>query len=217
LISIFAPMTNLYSPLAQLIKNFQAGYALIPDTRKEILNQLSTFVIEKQNAGQPALLNFICTHNSRRSHISQLWAQAAACYYSKKNVHCFSGGTEATAFNPRAVKAMADIGFKIITTDSSSNPKYEVRFADAAQPVLAFSKVYNDSFNPTQNFAAIMTCSHADENCPVVIGAEKRISLPFDDPKDFDGTNQEAIKYHERVLEIGREICFAFSCIKDCH
>jgi arsenate reductase (thioredoxin) len=46
-----------------------------------------------------------------------------------------------------------------------------------------------------------------------VVGAEKRISLPFDDPKDFDGTNQEAIKYHERVLEIGREICFAFSLL----
>jgi arsenate reductase (thioredoxin) len=213
LISIFARMTNLYSPLAQLIKNFQAGYALIPNNRKEILNHLATFVTEKQNARQPALLNFICTHNSRRSHIAQLWAQAAAYYYNLKNVRCFSGGTEATAFNPRAVKAMADVGFQITATDSSSNPKYEVRFADAAPPVLAFSKVYNDSFNPTQNFAAIMTCSHADENCPVVMGAEKRISLPFDDPKDFDGTDLEVIKYHERVLEIGREICFAFSLI----
>jgi arsenate reductase (thioredoxin) len=46
-----------------------------------------------------------------------------------------------------------------------------------------------------------------------VVGAEKRISLPFDDPKDFDVTNQEAIKYHERVLEIVREICFAFSLV----
>ena len=59
-----------------------------------------------------------------------------------------------------------------------------------------------------------MTCSHADENCPVVTGMEKRISLPYNDPKDFDGTPQEAEKYSERVIEIGTEILYAFSQVK---
>jgi arsenate reductase (thioredoxin) len=80
--------------------------------------------------------------------------------------------------------------------------------------LIAYSKVYSDPFNPSVGYAAVMTCSHADENCPLVIGAETRISLPFNDPKDFDGTPQEIEKYHERVLEIGREICFAFSQVK---
>lgn len=127
------------------------------------------------------------------------------------NVHCYSGGTEATAFNPRAVKAMSDVGFNIIKIDESENPHYQVYFSETRKPLIAFSKVYNDPFNPSGGYAAIMTCSHADENCPLVIGAETRISLPFNDPKDFDGTPQEAEKYHERVLEIGREICYAFS------
>ena len=204
---------NLFSLLANLVKSFEGQYAQIPGPRKVILEQLAAYVRQKATEQKPARLNFICTHNSRRSHLSQLWAQAAAFHYNVKDVHCYSGGTEATAFNPRAVKAMRQVGFQITDADSSANPQYEVRFAEAAPAVLAFSKTYGDSFNPSSGFAAIMTCSHADENCPIVFGAEKRISLPFDDPKDFDGTDLESAKYHERVLEIGREICFAFSIV----
>jgi arsenate reductase len=125
--------------------------------------------------------DFICTHNSRRSHIAQLWAQAVATYYRVENVQCFSGGTEATAFNPRAVKAMKEIGFRIKQLDESSNPKYEVSFSETENPLLTFSKVHNDSTNPSHGFAAIITCSHADQNCPLVIGTEARISLPYEE------------------------------------
>lgn len=206
-------MNTLYTQLANQIKSFEDQYVQIAADRNATLQQLANYVRQKTNEKKPTLLNFICTHNSRRSHISQLWAQAAAFHYHVKDVQCYSGGTEATAFNPRAVKAMREVGFQITDADTSANPKYEVRFAEAAPAIIAFSKTYGDSFNPNAGFAAIMTCSHADENCPVVFGAEKRISLPFDDPKDFDGTPQEAAEYHERVLEIGREICFAFSIV----
>lgn len=206
--------SQILKPLQEKIQQFEMGYSLIPESRKQILKQLAAFAERKKKAGSNAELNFICTHNSRRSHISQLWAQAAAAYYHIKDVHCHSGGTEATAFNPRAVKAMNEVGFKIIKTDESENPRYEVHFSETLKPLIAFSKVYSDPFNPSSGYAAVMTCSHADENCPLVIGAETRISLPFNDPKDFDGTPQEAAKYHERVLEIGREICYAFSLIK---
>ncbi|MBX2897426.1 MAG: protein-tyrosine-phosphatase [Cyclobacteriaceae bacterium] len=206
-------MNLLFPPLSNLVKLFEGQYAQIAADRKAILEQLAAYVRQKTIEQKPALLNFICTHNSRRSHLSQLWAQAAAFHYDVKNVQCYSGGTEATAFNPRAVKAMREVGFQLTDADASANPKYEVRFAEAALAVIAFSKTYGDSFNPSAGFAAIMTCSHADENCPIVIGAEKRISLPFDDPKDFDDTDLESAKYHERVLEIGKEICFAFSLL----
>jgi arsenate reductase len=94
------------------------------------------------------------------------------------------------------------------------NPVYEVRFALDAKPVIAFSKKYDDPFNHNTDFAAIMTCSHADENCPMVLGALKRIAITYNDPKDFDGTSQETAKYKERVLQIGREILFTFSQVK---
>ena len=183
----------------------------IPASRLAVLNQLTEFVKQKHEAGQVVNLNFICTHNSRRSHLGQLWAQAAAWYYGIENVKSFSGGTEATAFNPRAVKAMQEAGFAITVQKEGDNPVYEVRYAEAAASITAFSKKYDDAFNPSKDFAAVMTCSHADENCPLILGASARISLNYDDPKDFDGTALESEKYRERVHQIGREVLFAFS------
>jgi arsenate reductase len=202
---------TLLPSLSPTVEKLTKEFDLIPNERKELLQQLVKFVENKVKAGQPVYLNFICTHNSRRSHLSQLWAQAAAHYYKVPNVFCYSGGTEATAFNPRAVKAMQEAGFSITMTKEGENPLYEVRFADGAEPVLAFSKKYDDPFNHNKDFAAIMTCSHADENCPLVLGASGRIALTYNDPKDFDGTPLEAAKYTERVHEIGREILFTLS------
>jgi arsenate reductase (thioredoxin) len=203
-------LSSLQSKIDKLTKAFDQ----IPDERKETLLELTRFVHEKKNAGGPVYLNFICTHNSRRSHLAQLWAQAAAHYYGIKNVFCFSGGTEATAFNPRAVKAMQNAGFSIKVTRDGDNPIYEVRFDNDAPPIVVFSKKYDDPFNHNKDFAAIMTCSHADENCPLVLGASRRIALTYDDPKEFDGTPQEVAKYAERVHQIGREILYAFSQVK---
>ncbi|MBS1508951.1 MAG: protein-tyrosine-phosphatase [Bacteroidetes bacterium] len=193
------------------VEELQHKFNTIPVERYAVLNELTNFIKSKSRSGQKVVLNFICTHNSRRSHLAQLWAQTAAYVYGVSNVVCFSGGTEATAFNPRAVKAMAGAGFNIVTTKAGDNPVYEVRFSDDAPAVIAFSKTYDDPFNQSADFAAVMTCSHADENCPLVQGATARIALTYDDPKEFDGTPLEAAKYTERVKQIGTEILFAFS------
>ena len=59
-----------------------------------------------------------------------------------------------------------------------------------------------------------MTCSHADENCPLIPGAEKKISLMYEDPKLFDRTILEKEKYRERSLQIATEMKYVFSKIK---
>lgn len=205
---------SLVPSLGPLIKEFVNAFSQIPDSRKSILKELTEFVSQKSTFSQVINLNFICTHNSRRSHVSQIWAQAAAHHYGIKNVQCYSGGTEATAFNPRAVKAMRDAGFDIQVFKEGNNPIYKVKFSNDAPALTVFSKKFDDEFNPKKDFAAIMTCSHADENCPLIVGASKRIALTYNDPKDFDGTPQEATKYSERVHEIGREIFYAFSQVK---
>lgn len=201
---------KLQTTTDSLVKQFGS----ISADRRELLRQLTAFVRKHVQSGQPVYLNFICTHNSRRSHISQLWAQAAAHYYGIPNVHSYSGGIEATAFNPRAVKAMVQAGFDIQKIKDGDNPIYEVWFAEDSSPVTAFSKVYNDPFNHNKYFVAVMTCSHADENCPLVFGAAARIVLTYDDPKESDGTYQEAEKYKERVEQIGTELFYAFSLVK---
>lgn len=205
---------TLLSSLQGTVEQLTHEFDRIPAERKKILGQLTAFVQNKIDADQKAYLNFICTHNSRRSHLSQIWAQTAAYRYGIPGVICFSGGTEATAFNPRAVKAMQDAGFSINKFADGENPIYDVKFSADAPGIRAFSKKYDDLFNQSAGFAAVMTCSHADENCPLVLGATARIALTYNDPKDFDGTPQEAAKYAERVREIGREILYAFAQVK---
>jgi arsenate reductase len=205
---------TFYAPVNNSIQSLTKEFDQIPEERKKSLKKLALFVETKVKAGEKAELTFICTHNSRRSHISQVWAQTAAAYYGINNVVCYSGGTETTAFNPRAVKAMEEAGFKITKTSEGSNPVYEVRFADDATPIKAFSKKYDADGNPKNGFGAIMTCTQADKNCPVVVGATVRIAIPYEDPKAFDGTPEEAAKYKERVQQIGREILYTFSLIK---
>lgn len=202
------------STLENTIKTLTTEFDLITESRRKALEKLTGYIAAKVSKGEVVNLNFICTHNSRRSHMGQLWAQAAATYYNIPGVISFSGGTEATAFNPRAVKAMQEAGFEIKVSAEGQNPEYAVSYATNAQPVKVFSKKYNDPFNPEKGFAAIMTCSDADENCPIVTGAEWRLALTYDDPKNFDGTSQEEEKYRERVHQIGREILYTFSRIK---
>lgn len=199
--------------IEQNINQLKNSFGVIPKQRKELLKETAQYISNKLNQSEEVNLIFICTHNSRRSHISQVWAQTAAEYYDIPNIKCYSGGTEATAFNPRAVKAMQKVGFRIEKKDDSENPVYLVDYSDNKEPLKCFSKVYSDEFNPQNDFAAIMTCSDADENCPVVLGAEARFPIRYDDPKVYDNTDQEEKKYSERVKQIGAEILFLFSNI----
>jgi arsenate reductase len=204
----------MFTKIVENIKLLEQNFDNINNERKQFLQQFAKYISNKISNNEEVNLIFICTHNSRRSHMSQIWAQTAAYCYNVPNINCYSGGTEATAFNPRAVKAVSDYGFKIEKQSDTENPIYHVQFAENIEPLKCFSKVYSHSFNPQNNFAAIMTCSDADENCPVVFGAEKRFPIRYNDPKKFDGTELEGIKYRERFEQIGTEILFAFQAIK---
>ena len=186
----------------------------VSEERKVVLKPLADYIQNKINANEKIRLNFICTHNSRRSHLSQIWAQTMAFHFGIQNVYCYSGGTEATALFPKVAETLSHQGFQIEKVSQEQNPVYAVKFDDNEHPIIGFSKTYFDDFNPKSNFAAIMTCSNADEGCPMVFGAEARFPIKYDDPKAFDGTEQMNEKYTERSLQIASEMYFVFSQIK---
>ena len=176
----------------------------IADARRPALVELAAALRE----GQTRLL-FVCTHNSRRSHFGQLWASAAARRVGRDEVETFSGGTESTAFHPHAIAAIERAGWEVVTRGSGENPRIELSTGDEVQSV--WSKRYDDEANPSQGFVAIMTCSQADADCPVIAGASRRIALPYEDPKQSDGSGEEARVYDERCAEIAREMLWVFS------
>lgn len=185
----------------------------ILENRKQILQPLIDYIQEKLNKKQPVRLNLICTHNSRRSHLSQVWAQTMAHYFQIPNVSCYSGGTEATALFPMIAKTLENTGFDILKLSEEPNPVYSIKFDKNEPAIIGFSKKMDDPFNPSSLFAAIMTCSQADEGCPFVPGAEARIPVTFEDPKAFDNTPQQAEKYQERCDQIASEFYYVFSQI----
>lgn len=185
----------------------------IPEGRKAILEPLIDYLKNKIESNKPIRLNFICTHNSRRSHLSQIWAQTMAAHYNINNVSCYSGGTEATAMFPKVGETLVNQGFKINTLSDGNNPVYSIKFSENEPAVIAFSKEFSNAFNPASEFAAIMTCSSADKGCPMVFGCDKRIAITYEDPKKSDGTPQQTETYFNRSVEIATEMKYVFDSL----
>ena len=201
----------MYPTLSKTIE--QLPLQNISEGRKTILQPLIDFIQQKVNDRQDININFICTHNSRRSHLSQVWAQAASAHFNIPNVYCYSGGTEETALFPKVAETLINQGFSIFKISENNNPVYAIKYSDNALPIIGFSKKYDNPFNPVSAFAAIMTCSQADAGCPLIAGAEKRIPITFEDPKISDNTPEQSQVYAERSLQIATEMFYVFSKI----
>lgn len=203
--------SSFYENLVQTISTLPIHQ--IPFDRMPVIDQMVDYLVAKIKSDQEIRLNFICTHNSRRSQFSQIWAQTAADYF-EISAFCYSGGVEVTAFNERAVVAIKRDGFKIVKK-GDDNPVYFVFHGEEAEPIVTYSKLYDDSLNAKHGFAAVMTCDHADENCPFIPGAESRIPLRFEDPKVFDDSDLETQMYTHRSHQIGAELFLIFQKVKE--
>jgi arsenate reductase len=186
----------------------------VNDERKKLLQPLVDYILQKAKQNSYTNLNFICTHNSRRSHLCQVWAQVAAAHYNIQNLFCYSGGTLQTAMFYKIVETLSNQGFEIFKLSENDNPIYAIKYDGDSIPIIGFSKNFDSLYNPSTNFAAIMTCTQADEGCPYIAGAEKRIPITYDDPKISDNTPQQNQVYAERSLQIAAEMFYVFSQIK---
>lgn len=206
----------LLPKLKKYVENIEKNLDNLPQERKETLLRIAQWIVEKQKKGEKTEIIVICTHNSRRSHLGQVWLQVAAHYYGLSNIYTYSGGTEATACNIRTVKALQRAGLEIksISEREEKNPKYIAKYANQAPEMWLFSKVYTSTFNPQLGFLAILVCNTADEACPIVKGAEQRIYHGYEDPKKSDDTPQETQTYDERCQQVAQEMFFVMREVK---
>jgi len=201
--------------LNETIRNLLEERYRIPVERLGLLSGFARCIAERSNADQPTALLFLCTHNSRRSHMAQLWTRAAVDHFGLKGITAYSGGTEATSFHPSAVRALTEQGFRITKLEDSANSVHGVAVSEGGAVERSFSKIHDHPVNPTHDFIAVMTCSSADQACPVVAGSAARFALLYDDPKVFDGTAAEAAAYQERSRQIGREMLSVFQDVAE--
>ncbi|MEM1323313.1 MAG: protein-tyrosine-phosphatase [Bacteroidota bacterium] len=208
----------MYDNLDHYIRSVTTATKQISEERKKVLNSLTAFINQQLRRENSADLLFICTHNSRRSHMAQIWAQVAAHHFGLLNLNCYSGGTAATAMYTATVSALRETGLLIeqipAENASLSNPVYSIKYDKNKAAIIGFSKTYDHSFNPSNGFAAVMTCSQADADCPFIPTAAKRIALPYDDPKVSDGSPAQKQTYADRCREIAQEMFYAFSQVK---
>ena len=209
----FAGEENLIEPLRSAARQAISEFDKIDSKRVATLKEAAAFIRNRTDEGKPSDLTFICTHNSRRSHLSQLWAQTAAVYYGLTNVTTYSGGTEATACNPRTVSALRRAGFSIVKSANGTNPVYLAQISENRAPVRMYSKVYSAEGNPQHDFAALFSCDQADASCPLVKGAALRLPVLFVDPKVSDNTPAETATYDERSRQIAREMFYLMSAV----
>lgn len=204
----------MHAAISNYCNDLSSRFETIDQNRKVLLEKISEYISKALKSGKAVNLVYICTHNSRRSHFGQVWAKVASVYYNIPQVNTFSGGTEATAFNSNAINALVRVGFDIKATNSGTNPIYHVVYDESMPPIVCFSKTYDDANNPKKEFAAIMTCSDAEENCPFIPGVDLRIGTTYDDPKAFDNTPLQDSKYDERCKQIALETLYVFSKVK---
>lgn len=204
--------SEIFGELEKIIKSLSID--TIPKNRKEILKPLIDYIQTKVNNKEEIKINFICTHNSRRSHLSQIWMQTLAKYFNINSITCYSGGTETTAIYKSVIGTLEELGFQISKLSSEKNPVYAIKYGANELPIIGYSKKLDDDFNPKSGFIAIMTCDSASEACPFVSGAEMRLPITYRDPKEFDNSPLEKEKYKERSLQIATEFFYVLSKIK---
>lgn len=211
----FSAMSPLFIRLKQYLDARKKESDTIPKDRKTVLLSLSDAILSSFETREKANLIFVCTHNSRRSLIAQAFGAAIPHYFDFPGIKSFSGGTSVTEISPFAIQALEESGFRLENQGPPRNPKYSVWWADGSPSLQAYSKKFQDSPNPSSEFIAIMVCSQADESCPYISGAEARISLPFEDPKIADSSENPLGKYLETCDRISTELLFAFEQVKN--
>ena len=195
-----------------------ASFDMIDETHRLAGQKLAEWIAKNYRPGEPLDVVVVCTGNSRRSILGSTMGNMAAAYYGMPEVRFHSGGTAPTAFNARTVKTLKEIGVEIEPIGKeaargepqTANPVYRVCWGtpggtgERSMESTEFSKRYDDPANPQKGFAALMVCGEADAGCPLVKGSALRVSMPYLDPKIYDGGTYETAKYAERRDDMGR-------------
>ena len=199
--------------LTLYVRKVEASQDQLTADRRELLLPIFDFCASRK--GQSINLVFICTHNSRRSHLAHVWADLFSKYFKLDNINCYSSGTEATAIYFQSKESLERSGFQFNKIENGANPKYMINAGFEKQIGPIYSKSIDDLDTNGERFVAIMVCDHADQNCPFIPEAEQRYSLPYRDPKEFDTTPTVTDKYDERSFQISQEMYFLMKQIAE--
>ncbi|AXJ00191.1 arsenate reductase [Cyclonatronum proteinivorum] len=204
---------SLLPNISAFLEKAAAAHFPAGDRKAHLDDEIARIREAMRHEPKPSFV-FVCTHNSRRSHFARVWAEVVQYQLTEGSLpyRMESAGTEVTACNPRTVASLSRCGFDIAEPGDGENPRYRCRYADVdtVPPMQLWSKTLDDPAI-TQPLIAVMTCSDADQNCPIVPGALVRARVTYDDPKTSDDSPAEAQTYDTRSAQIAGEMHYIFS------
>ncbi len=121
---------------------------------------------------------FLCTGNSCRSQIAEAWTR----HLRNNDYEPYSAGITPKGLDPRAVKAMAEVGIDISLQKSKDIDSLEA---------MEFDYV-------------ITLCDNARESCPYYPARTQLIHREFDDPPGMAQNaknEEEAMEHYRRVRD----------------
>jgi arsenate reductase len=118
---------------------------------------------------------FLCTHNSARSQMAEGFLRALG----GDRFVAASAGTEQTTVNPLAIRVMAERGI-----DLSGHT----------------SKRYDGLVDERWDYL-ITVCDDANERCPFMPGAHRRLHWSFRDPSRATGSDDERLRVFRQARD----------------
>jgi len=119
---------------------------------------------------------FLCTGNSCRSQMAEAFLRK----YAGDQFEVYSAGLEPKPIHPLTIKVMEENGF-----DMSSQ---------YSKPLTLYLGKLHFGY-------LITVCSKAEDKCPIFPGMGTRIHWPFDDPAEFEGSEQEKLQKFREVRD----------------
>jgi len=203
---------NFFPEILDYCRNLELLSGGIKKERKTKLAVLAAQIKQLKRELSPVEIMVVCTHNSRRSHMGELWLRVGIDYYGLSNLRIHSAGTERSAINIRTIRSFQAIGLLVEKSmNKEENPNYKINWRTDEKSYTGYSKEIGSEELPTNGIVSILVCEDAAENCPFIVGSKLRINLPYEDPKRYDDTLEERTKYLERNLEIGSEMFYLLS------
>jgi len=144
---------------------------------------------------------FICTHNSRRSQLCEVWGSILSKRFNL-DLFFYSAGTKKTEVYTEVIKSLQRAGLEI---------DMEGKIKLMHNQIELHSKTLDEI--KEDEFIAMMTCSDAEKNCPVDQRSKKNIILFYDDPKKYDRTIHESNEYDKTCRLIASELNAIFKTL----
>ena len=167
--------------------------------RKKRLDNIASVINENLNKTRSIV--FLCTHNSRRSQICEVWGKVFAEIYRKK-ININSAGAFKTVVHSQVYESIVKCGLVV-------DNKKEI-FFDKKKFKLNSKTI--DSLT-MKNFIAVMTCSNAEKSCPNDPRSIRNIKMFFNDPRIYDETDKMSREYLNTTIYIAEELNYIFKNI----